>query len=103
MTTAIGVIAGKWKPTILCEIREGARRFSDLKRDIAGISEKVLTQHLRDLEADGIVVRREFYDGAVQATEYAFTAYGRTLIPALNALAVWGQGHQRHSSGKQSR
>jgi DNA-binding HxlR family transcriptional regulator len=94
VTTAIAVIAGKWKPTILCEIREGARRFSDLRRDIPGISEKVLSQHLRDLEADGIVSRREFHEGAVLATEYGFTEYGRTLIPALNALAVWGMNHQ---------
>ena len=94
VTTAIAVIAGKWKPTILCEIRGGARRFSDLRRDIPGISEKVLSQHLRDLEADGIVTRREFHEGAVLATEYAFTEYGRTLIPALNALAEWGLKHQ---------
>jgi DNA-binding HxlR family transcriptional regulator len=94
VTTAIAVIAGKWKPTILCEIRNGARRFSDLRRDIPGISEKVLSQHLRDLEADGIVARREFYEGAVLATEYGFTDYGRTLIPALNALAQWGIKHQ---------
>jgi DNA-binding HxlR family transcriptional regulator len=52
VTTAIGIIAGKWKPTILCELREGARRFSDLKREIPGISEKVLSTHLRDLEGD---------------------------------------------------
>jgi len=94
VTTAIGIIAGKWKPTILCEIREGPRRFSDLRRDIPGISEKVLSQHLRDLEADGIVARREFHEGAVLATEYGFTDYGRTLIPALNALAAWGIKHQ---------
>jgi DNA-binding HxlR family transcriptional regulator len=94
VTTAIAVIAGKWKPTILCEIREGARRFSDLRRDIPGISEKVLSQHLRDLESDGIVARREFHEGAVLATEYGFTDYGRTLIPALNALAQWGLKHQ---------
>jgi len=94
VTTAIGVIAGKWKPTILCEIREGPRRFSDLRRDIHGISEKVLSQHLRDLEADGVVARREFHEGAVLATEYGFTEYGRTLIPALNALAQWGLKHQ---------
>jgi DNA-binding HxlR family transcriptional regulator len=94
VTTAIAVIAGKWKPTILCEIREGARRFSDLRRDIPGISEKVLAQHLRDLEADGIVARREFHEGAVLATEYGFTEYGRTLIPALSALAAWGTKHQ---------
>jgi DNA-binding HxlR family transcriptional regulator len=94
VTTAISVIAGKWKPTILCEIRNGARRFSDLRRDIPGISEKVLSQHLHDLEADGIVARREFYEGAVLATEYGFTDYGRTLIPALNALGEWGIKHQ---------
>jgi DNA-binding HxlR family transcriptional regulator len=94
ITTAIAVIAGKWKPSILCEIRDGARRFSDLRRNIPGISEKVLSQHLRDLEADGIVSRREFYEGAVLATEYAFTDYGRTLVPALNALAQWGKKHQ---------
>src|SRR5215468_8870572 len=94
VTTAIGVIAGNWKPTILCEIREGARRFSDLRREIPGISEKVLSQHLRDLEADGIIWRREFNEGAVLATQYGFTDYGRTLIPALNALADWGKRHQ---------
>jgi DNA-binding HxlR family transcriptional regulator len=94
VTTAIAIIAGKWKPTILCEIRQGPRRFSDLRRDIPGISEKVLSQHLRDLEADGIVTRREFHEGAVLATEYGFTDYGRTLIPALEALADWGLKHQ---------
>ena len=95
VTTAIGIIAGKWKPTILCELREGARRFSDLKREIAGISEKVLSTHLRDLEGDRIVSRREFREGAVLATEYAFTDYGRTLILALNELAEWGTRHQQ--------
>src|ERR1700722_12318629 len=94
VTTAIAIIAGKWKPTILCELREGPRRFSDLKRDVAGISEKVLSGHLRDLEADGIVSRREFREGAVLATEYAFTDYGLTLKPILNALADWGTHHQ---------
>ena len=89
----IEIIAGKWKPSILCELRHGARRFNDFKRDIAGISDKVLSAHLRELEADGIVSRREFYEGAVLATEYAFTDYGRTLIPALDALAEWGLQH----------
>lgn len=95
VTTAIAIIAGKWKPTILCELRDGPRRFSDLKRDVHGISEKVLATHLRDLEADGIVSRREFREGAVLATEYAFTDYGLTLKPILTALADWGTRHQR--------
>jgi DNA-binding HxlR family transcriptional regulator len=97
VTTTIGIIAGKWKPTILCELRAGARRFSDLKRDVPGISEKVLAAHLRDLEADGIVSRREFREGAMLATEYAFTDYGLTLKPILNALADWGVKHQNQS------
>jgi DNA-binding HxlR family transcriptional regulator len=94
VTTTIAIIAGKWKPTILRELRGGPRRFSDLKRNIPGISEKVLSGHLKDLEADGIVTRREFHDGAVLATEYAFTDYGRTLKPALTALYDWGTRHQ---------
>jgi DNA-binding HxlR family transcriptional regulator len=94
VTTTIGIIAGKWKPTILCELREGARRFSDLRRDVPGISEKVLAAHLRDLEGDGIVSRREFREGAMLATEYAFTDYGLTLKPILTAMANWGTKHQ---------
>ena len=97
VNTAIAIIAGKWKPMILCELRGGARRFSDLKREVPGISEKVLAAHLRDLEADGIVSRREFREGAALATEYAFTDYGLTLKPILNALADWGTRHQRRA------
>jgi DNA-binding HxlR family transcriptional regulator len=95
VNTTIEIIAGKWKPSILCELRQGARRFNDLKRDIPGISDKVLSAHLRELEADGIVSRREFHEGAVLATEYAFTDYGRSLVPALDALAQWGLQHRR--------
>ena len=94
VNTVLDIIAGKWKPSILCELRAGPRRFGDLRREIPGISEKVLSAHLRDLEADGIVARRQFKEGAVLATEYAFTEHGRTLIPALNALAEWGLRHR---------
>jgi DNA-binding HxlR family transcriptional regulator len=97
VNAAIEIIAGKWKPSILCELRNGARRFGDLKRDIPGVSDKVLSAHLRELEADGIVSRRQFYEGAVQATEYAFTDYGRSLIPSLDALANWGLQHKRRA------
>jgi DNA-binding HxlR family transcriptional regulator len=93
--TAIGIIAGKWKPTILRELRAGPKRFGELRRDVVGVSEKVLTDHLRDLETDGIVARREFHEGAVLATEYSFTEYGRTLFPALTALSEWGRHHRK--------
>jgi DNA-binding HxlR family transcriptional regulator len=98
VTTAIGIIAGKWKPTILSELGESSRRFSDLKRDIPGISDKVLTGNLRDLEADGIVSRRKFREGAVLATEYALTGCGLALKPILNALEEWSVRRRRLAS-----
>lgn len=90
----IGVIGGKWKPRILWLLRSGPLRFSDLSRGIPDASEKMLTEHLKALEADGIVFRRQFLDGAVVAAEYSFTEYGRTLIPTLDALGNWGLRHQ---------
>src|SRR5262245_7232505 len=84
----IGVIGGKWKPRILWLLRSGAWRFSELHREIPQASEKMLAQHLKSLEAEGIISRREFLDGAVAATEYSYTEYGRTLIPALDALGL---------------
>ena len=95
VNATLDIIAGKWKPSILCEINEGPRRFSDLKRAIPGISEKVLAAHLKALEADGVVARREFLDGGVHATDYSFTAFGTTLRPALVALAHWGLEHRK--------
>ena len=95
VNATLDFISGKWKPSILCELRAGPRRFGELKREIPAISEKVLSADLRSLEADGIVSRRQFYEGAVLATEYAFTEFGRTLIPALSALAEWGLANPR--------
>lgn len=100
VNVALEVITGKWKPGILCELNEGPRRFSDLKRVLPGISEKVLSTHLRQLEADGIVARREFRDGGVHATEYSFTAHGATLRPALTALARWGMENKETPHGR---
>jgi DNA-binding HxlR family transcriptional regulator len=89
----IGAIAGKWKPSILWVLRDGPRRFSELRRQIDGASEKMLAQHLQSLEDDNIITRREFFDGGVAGVEYAYTDYGRTLIPALNMLGEWGARH----------
>ncbi|HLH93422.1 MAG TPA: helix-turn-helix domain-containing protein [Xanthobacteraceae bacterium] len=102
VNVAIDVIAGKWKPGILCELNEGPRRFSDLKRVLSGISEKVLSTHLRQLEGDGIVKRREFLDGGVHATEYSFTTHGATLRPALVALAKWGLANKGGPRGSKA-
>lgn len=94
VNATLDIIAGKWKPSILCEINEGPRRFSDLRRALP-VSEKVLAADLKALEADGVVARREFLDGGVHATEYSFTEFGETLRPALVALAHWGLEHRK--------
>jgi len=91
--TALSVIGGKWKPIILWVIRDGSKRFSEIKRDIPPISQKMLIQHLRELESDGIIKRR-IYPVIPPKVEYSLSPYGRTLRPMLDAIATWGESHQ---------
>lgn len=92
--TALSVIGGKWKPIILWVIRDGTMRFGEIRRAIPPITQKMLTQHLRELEKDG-VVRRRVHPAMPPKVEYSLTAYGRTLRPMLDAIAAWGEGHQK--------
>jgi len=94
--SAIDVIGGKWKPLILFTLKDGVIRFEELKRRVPGSSQKVLTEQLRQLEADG-VVRRRVLPGAVPHTEYSLSTYGETLRPVLKALAHWGSAHRSTS------
>ncbi|ANN16514.1 HxlR family transcriptional regulator [Amycolatopsis orientalis] len=86
---AVDVLGGKWKPVILSHLKEGVHRYGELRRRMPGVSEKMLTQHLRELEADGLV-RRESLDGRVPRVEYRLTEQGERLRPALQALYDWG-------------
>ena len=86
------VIGGKWKPIILCNLRHGALRPSELKRKIPGISQKMLTQQLRELEQDNIVVRKT-YNQVPPKVEYALSGYGQSLEAILDALCQWGTMH----------
>jgi len=92
--TALSVIGGKWKPIILWVIRDETKRFGEIRRAIPPITQKMLTQHLRELEKDGIV-RRRVHPVMPPRVEYSLTAYGRTLRPMLDAIAAWGEGHQK--------
>lgn len=93
LDAAVDVVGGKWKPMILWALHEaGTRRFGELKRDVAGVSEKMLTQQLRELEADGIVHREE-YPEVPPRVEYSLTARGVALNEALAPLGVWGKAH----------
>jgi DNA-binding HxlR family transcriptional regulator len=86
------VLGGKWKILILWHLKDKARRFSELKRLIPEITEKMLIQQLRELEKDEIV-NRKVYSDVPPKVEYSFTDYGRSLEPALKALCEWGEEH----------
>jgi DNA-binding HxlR family transcriptional regulator len=86
---ALAVVGGKWKPLILYHLKHGPRRFGDLKRSVAGISEKVLIQQLRDLQAAGVVARHD-YKEVPPRVDYTVTPFGMTLVQALMPLCQWG-------------
>jgi DNA-binding HxlR family transcriptional regulator len=87
---ALDVVSGKWKGLILWELHtHGVRRFAELRRGLPGVSEKMLTQHLREMEQDGLV-HREVYAEVPPRVEYSLTEDGRTLNEALRSLGAWG-------------
>jgi DNA-binding HxlR family transcriptional regulator len=95
LDAAIDVIGGKWKALILWELREGARRFGELRRGVVGISEKMLIQQLRELEADGLV-HREAYHEIPPRVEYSLSELGSSLGDVLLPLCEWGERHLDH-------
>ncbi|WP_258184395.1 winged helix-turn-helix transcriptional regulator [Microbacterium foliorum] len=91
----MSVVGGKWKPLILWQLHAAPKRHGVLRRSMAGISEKVLTQQLRELEAHGIV-RREVFAEVPPRVEYSLTELGQSLNEALRALGDWGEEHADH-------
>jgi DNA-binding HxlR family transcriptional regulator len=94
ITTTLSVIDGKWKAVILWHLIERMYRFNEIKHLIPDITHKVLTQQLRELEADGII-QRKVYAEVPPRVEYLLTAFGKTLIPVLNMMAQWGVEHEQ--------
>ncbi|WP_049578438.1 winged helix-turn-helix transcriptional regulator [Streptomyces sp. SBT349] len=92
VTAAIAVIDGKWKTVLLWVLESGPHRPGAMRRRLPGLTEKVLTQALREMEADGLV-HREVHAGLPLKTEYSLTAFGRDLAEALAPLSDWG--HRR--------
>jgi len=86
------VIGGKWKCVILCHLTHGKKRTSELKRLMPNITQKMLTQQLRELEEDG-VINRIVYNQVPPKVEYELSEYGRSLESILNALCTWGENH----------
>src|SRR6266849_2615458 len=90
--TTLKVIGGRWKVLILQQLMEGVRRFNELRRALAGITHKTLTQQLREMEADGIVSRK-VYPQIPPKVEYSLTSLGNTLKPVLTAMHKWAERH----------
>ncbi|MGG5179252.1 winged helix-turn-helix transcriptional regulator [Bacillus sp. MM09(2025)] len=86
------VIGGKWKCVILCHLTHGKKRTSELKRLMPNITQKMLTQQLRELESDG-VINRIVYEQVPPKVEYELSEYGQSLERILNALCDWGADH----------
>lgn len=88
----ISMISDKWKVVIICRLKCGTMRFSQLRKSLTGITQKVLTNQLRELEGDGIVFRR-VYAEVPPRVEYSLTPLGKTLIPILDNLEAWAKEH----------
>lgn len=95
MELTMDVIGGKWKSVILWHLRNRTLRFSQLKRKLNGITQKMLTQQLRELEEDGLI-NRKVYPQVPPKVEYSLTDYGKTIVPVLYSIYKWGVGYSKH-------
>src|SRR5215212_7606872 len=92
LTAALAALGGKWKMIIVYWLAESPKHFAALRKAMPGISQKVLTQQLRELMSDGIVKREA--KGAVPApVEYSLSDYGRSVLPLVEDVRMWGRKH----------
>lgn len=92
----LDMIGGKWKVAILWHLAEAPQRFSELKRQFSTVTQKMLTQQLRELERDGLVSRK-VYAVVPPKVEYSLTELGLTILPVLQAMYDWGESYAASS------
>lgn len=97
LTECLSIISGAWAPNVIWHLRAGPRRFSELRMDIPPVSAKVLSQRLRELEGRGVVTRT-IQSTSPPSVEYALTALGLELVPALGAIVE--VGHKLKLAGR---
>jgi DNA-binding HxlR family transcriptional regulator len=102
LDAAVDVIGGKWKVLLLWALSRRPRRYGELKREVPGISEKMLIQQLRQMEADGLVLREAFHE-IPPRVEYSLTPLGESLNEALGPLGDWGEKHMKRIAGARRR
>lgn len=91
---SLHVIGGKWKPVILYHLsREEMRRFGEIKKSMPNITQKMLTQQLRELEHDGLI-HREVYAQVPPKVEYSLSEFGKSIMPIMESLCQWGQRYE---------
>jgi DNA-binding HxlR family transcriptional regulator len=100
LTSAMEIIGGKWKIVILGHLFTGVKRFGELKQLMPGVTQKMLTQQLRELETDGLL-HREIYKEIPPKVEYSLTENGKSLEPILKELCTWGMKLIENNNGKQ--
>lgn len=95
LTAALAAIGGKWKLIIVYWLAESPKHFAALRKLMPSVSQKVLTEQLRELISDGIVYREP--KGQIPApVEYSLTDYGQALMPLVENIRMWGRGHLEH-------
>jgi DNA-binding HxlR family transcriptional regulator len=100
--TTLDIIGGKWKGVILYHIMTKTRRFNEMRRLMPGVSQRMLTLQLRELEKDG-VIHREIFPVVPPKTEYSLTAFGETLKPIIQEMKRWGDYYEQTHQDVQER
>lgn len=93
------LLSGKWKLPIIISLMEGNKRFSEMAREIEGITDKMLSKELRDLEANEMV-KRTVYDAVPVVVEYSITEYGLSLQSVITEMWKWGTQHRKRITGR---
>ena len=97
VATTVQMIGSKWKLLIMRNLLQRSWRFNELKRDLEGISQKVLTDSLRSMEADGIITRT-VYPEVPPRVEYALSELGESMRPIMDAMEIWGTEYKKRNS-----
>ena len=99
---ALDILSGKWKLPILISLSFGNKRFKQMAKEIPGITDKMLSKELRDLEMNQLV-KRTVYDAIPVVVEYSMTAYGKSLEKVIEELGKWGIQHRKRIIGKSNK
>ena len=97
VATTVRLIGNKWKPLIIRDLMEGTKRFGEFRKSIPGISQKALTENLRALEEDGLILRT-VYPEVPPRVEYRLSETGESLKPILHAMTAWGTAYKKRLS-----